>query len=60
LEKLNLNPIKRYDYLMLPINLFIPNITKIVLDLKISIIAMNPFANFFWIYKKKNYIETKI
>jgi hypothetical protein len=48
--------IKYFDYLMLPINTFIPGVSTFVTGIDIPIIAMNPYANFFWKYKKTNHV----
>jgi aryl-alcohol dehydrogenase-like predicted oxidoreductase len=50
-------PIKRltdFDYVMLPINPFLGSFTELIKKINIPIIAMNPFANFFWNYQKTN------
>ena len=50
-------PIKRltdFDYLMLPINPFLASFTELIKKINVPIIAMNPFANFFWKYHKTN------
>ena len=50
-------PIKRlanFDYVMLPINPFLASFTELIKKIDVPIIAMNPFANFFWNYKKTN------
>ena len=50
-------PIKRltdFDYLMLPINPFLASFTELIKKINVPIIAMNPFANFFWNYQKTN------
>lgn len=45
------------DYVMLPINKFIPSIELNIQKIEIPVIAMNPFANFFWDYKPLNPIK---
>ena len=48
-------PIKRltdFDYVMLPINPFLASFKELINKIDIPIIAMNPFANFFWNYQK--------
>jgi hypothetical protein len=59
-ENLPLDKIDSFDFLMLPINPFIvnPPLSKIIGQ--IPIIAMNPFANFFWQFKKPNYVMQKM
>jgi len=50
-------PIKRltdFDYVMLPINPYLDSFTELIDKIDIPIIAMNPFANFFWNYQKTN------
>lgn len=59
-ENLPLDKIESFDFLMLPINPFIINPPLNKIPRKIPIIAMNPFANFFWKFKKPNYIIQKI
>ena len=56
-DNLPISLIKYFDYLMLPINTFIPDISTFVTGIDIPIIAMNPFANFFWEYKKTNHVH---
>lgn len=56
-DNLPLNLIQYFDYLMLPINKFIPGVSISVTGIDIPIIAMNPFANFFWKYKKTNQVQ---
>jgi len=51
-EKIPHRTIEHYDFIMLPINLFVPNVTKKLNKINLPVIAMNPFANFFWNYKK--------
>lgn len=41
-----------YDFVMLAVNPYIPGVTQNLKKINIPIIAMNPFANFFWNYKK--------
>lgn len=58
------NSINAYDYFMLPINPFINDQLKKYVDTDKPIIAMNPFANFFWNYQEwsifKTFYKTKI
>lgn len=54
-ENLSLE-VMNFDYLMLPVNPFVKNLTLVDLPNK-PIIAMNPFANFFWTYQHWNIIE---
>ena len=53
-EKLPIDKLKDFDYVMLPINPFLPDFTKLIEKINVPIIAMNPFANFFWKYHKTN------
>ena len=41
-----------YDFVMLAVNPYIPEVTQNLKKINIPIIAMNPFANFFWNYKR--------
>ena len=43
-----------FDYVMLPINPFLASFTELIKKIDVPIIAMNPFANFFWNYQKTN------
>lgn len=49
--------LKLYDFVMLPVNLFIPDVAQNLKKVDIPVIAMNPFANFFWKYVKWGRIE---
>jgi predicted aldo/keto reductase-like oxidoreductase len=53
-----------YDFFMLPINPFIDDQFKKNIDTDKPVIAMNPFANFFWNYQEwstfKTFYKTKI
>lgn len=53
-DKLPIDKIRDFDYVMLPINPFLANFTELIEKINIPIIAMNPFANFFWNYQKTN------
>ena len=53
-EKLPIDKLKDFDYVMLPINPFLPDFTKLIEKINVPVIAMNPFANFFWKYHKTN------
>lgn len=53
-EKLPIENLKDFDYVMLPINPFLPNFTELIEKIDVPVIAMNPFANFFWKYHKTN------
>lgn len=59
-ENLPYGLISNFDYLMLPVNPFINNLSTAMKDLTIPIIAMNPFANFFWNYRKTNNLKALI
>lgn len=56
-RNLPLNTIKNYDYIMVPVNPFISNITEKLAKIDLPTIAINPFANFFWNYQKWNGFE---
>lgn len=47
-----------YDFVMLAVNPYIPEVTQNLKKINIPIIAMNPFANFFWNYKKWGRFES--
>jgi len=53
-DKLPINKLRHFDYVMLPINPFLANFTELIEKINVPIIAMNPFANFFWNYQKTN------
>ena len=51
-DKIPSKTLKYYDFVMLPINPYIPNLAQNLNKIDIPVIAMNPFANFFWNYKR--------
>jgi aryl-alcohol dehydrogenase-like predicted oxidoreductase len=53
-SKLPIERLADFDYVMLPINPFLASFTELIKRIDVPIIAMNPFANFFWNYKKTN------
>jgi aryl-alcohol dehydrogenase-like predicted oxidoreductase len=53
-DKLPIDKLQDFDYVMLPINPFLANFTKLIEKIDVPVIAMNPFANFFWNYRKTN------
>jgi aryl-alcohol dehydrogenase-like predicted oxidoreductase len=53
-DKLPIDKLRDFDYVMLPINSFLANFTELIEKIDIPIIAMNPLANFFWNYQKSN------
>jgi aryl-alcohol dehydrogenase-like predicted oxidoreductase len=53
-DKLPTGQLRDFDYVMLPINPFLANFTELIEKIDVPIIAMNPFANFFWNYRKTN------
>jgi aryl-alcohol dehydrogenase-like predicted oxidoreductase len=56
-NKIPTKTLVNYDFVMLPVNPFIPNVRDKLKEIKIPVIAMNPFANFFWNYKKWGKLE---
>lgn len=50
-ERRPLKTLQHYDFVMLPVNPYIPELTQNLKEIDIPIIAINPFANFFWNYK---------
>jgi len=53
-NKLPIERLTDFDYVMLPINPFLASFTELIKKIDVPIIAMNPFANFFWNYQKTN------
>ena len=53
-DKLPIDKLRDFDYVMLPINPFLANFTELIEKIDVPIIAMNPFANFFWNYQRPN------
>ena len=53
-NKLPIERLADFDYVMLPINPFLASFTELIKKIDVPIIAMNPFANFFWNYQKTN------
>lgn len=51
------NSLYNYDFVMLPVNPYVPNIKFLVDQIDVPLIAMNPFANFFWNYKEWNLVK---
>lgn len=49
-----LNYLIFFDYVMLPINKFVSNSKLNIDEINLPIIAINPFANFFWNFKPWN------
>ena len=56
-EKIPSRTIKHYDFVMLPVNSFVPDVAQSLKEVNLPVIAMNPFANFFWNYRKWGRIE---
>jgi aryl-alcohol dehydrogenase-like predicted oxidoreductase len=56
-DKIPRHSLKNFDFLMVPVNPYIPRITEKLSKIDVPIIAINPFANFFWNYKKWNKFE---
>lgn len=50
-ENRPLKTLQHYDFVMLPVNPYITEVTQNLKKIDIPLIAMNPFANFFWNYK---------
>lgn len=55
-EKLPISKIHKFDYVMLPINPFVGDFRGMIEKINVPVIAMNPFANFFWNYKVTNMV----
>lgn len=53
-NKLPIERLTDFDYVMLPINTFLASFTELINKIDVPVIAMNPFANFFWNYQKTN------